>query len=328
MPLNRQGCLNALQHVVGIGVGAQAHQDALFVELEHRGAAHGVAHVAFRVVDAHGVRFFDDVHFRRVHMDAVAQDGLGAQDAVVLEALDRAASVVLEGVIHVVHALGDMDVVAHPAPVGGGHPVEGLVGNRKQGVAAEHGLQHVGGAALAVVDEVLVLLDGLEGFFLAVPVADLIAQAGPHTHGLRDLGDFHEGAGDLAEGGVVVEDGGDALLDGVDHQSLGAGLGSRQVQVAVDVPPLAVQHLVEVGGGVAVDAEAPGQGGIDVGVGVDEAGHDDPALGVHEFRLGIFRLQGGGFAHLDNFPAVGDHAAVGQVAGAAGVPGDELAVCQ
>ena len=139
VPLDGQGCLNALQHVVGIGVGAQAHQDALFVELEHRGAAHGVAHVAFRVVDAHGVRFFDDVHFRRVHMDAVAQDGLGAQDAVVLEALDRAASVVLEGVIHVVHALGDMDVVAHPASVGGNHPVEGLVGNRKQGVAAEHG---------------------------------------------------------------------------------------------------------------------------------------------------------------------------------------------
>ena len=55
-------------------------------------------------------------------------------------------------------------------------------------MAAEHGLQHVGGAALAVVDEVLVLLDGLEGFFLAVPVADLIAQAGPHTHGLRALG--------------------------------------------------------------------------------------------------------------------------------------------
>ena len=139
MPLDGQGCLNALQHVVGIGVGAQAHQDALLVKLEHRGAAHGVAHVAFRVVDTHGVRFFDDVHFRRVHVDAVAQDGLGPQDPVVLQALDRAAAVVLEAVVHVVHALGHMDVVAHPARVGGVHPVEGLVGDGEQGMSAEHG---------------------------------------------------------------------------------------------------------------------------------------------------------------------------------------------
>ena len=112
-------------------------------------------------------------------MDAVAQDGLGAQNPVVLEPLDRAAAIVLEAVVHVVHALGHVDVVAHPAPVGLRHPVEGLVGDGEQGVPAEHGLAHIGGVGFAVVDEVLVLLDGLEGLLLAVPVADLIAQAGP-----------------------------------------------------------------------------------------------------------------------------------------------------
>ena len=65
-----------------------------------------------------------------------------------------------------------------------------------------------------------------------------------------------------------------------------------------------------------------------MGVGVDEAGHDHAASGVHKLRLGILGLQGGGLPHLHDLPAVGDHAAVGQIAGAVGVPGDESAVCQ
>ena len=328
VPLGAQGHLDRLQHVVGVGVGAHADENALLVELQHRGDAHGVAHVGLRVVDAHGVRCLDDVHLRRVHVDAVAQNGLGTQDAVVLEPLDRPPAVVLEGVVHVVHALGHVDVVAHPAVVGLHHPVKGPVGDGEQGVAAEHGLQHVAGVALAVVDEVLVLLNGLEGLFLAVPVADLVTQAGPHAVLLRHLSDLHQGAGDLAEAGVVVEDGGDALLDGVDHQGLGAGPRGLQVQVPVDVPPLAVQHLVEAGGVIPIDGEAPGQGGVDVGVGVDETRHDDAAPGVHELRLGVSGLQVGGGAHLHDLSPVSDHTAVGEIAHALAVPGDDLAVCQ
>ena len=195
-------------------------------------------------------------------------------------------------------------------------------------MSAEHGLQHVAGILLAVVDEVLVLLHGLEGFLLPVPVADLVAEARPHAELLCYICNLHQGAGDLAEGSVVVEDGGDALLDGVDHQRLGAGLGGLQVQVPVDVPPLAVQHLVKAGGVVPVDGEAPGQSGIDVGVGIDESRHDDAAPGVHKLRLGVLGLQIGGGAHLHDLAAVGDHAAVRQVAHALRVPCDDLAVCQ
>ena len=258
----------------------------------------------------------------------MAQDGLGPQDTVILKTLHRAASVVLKGVVDIVHALGDMDVVAHPAVVGRHHPVKGLVGDGEEGVAAEHGLEHIRGVLLTVVDEVLVFLDGLEGLFLAVPVGDLIAKAGTHAELLGDLGNLHQGAGNLAEGGVVVENSGDALLDGVDHQGLGGSLGRLQVQIPVDVPPLAVQHLVEVGGVVAVDAEAPGQSGVNVGMGVDEARHDDAALGVHKLRLGVLGLQFRGGAHLHDLAAVGDHTAVGIIAGTVGVPGDHLAVCQ
>ncbi len=246
----------------------------------------------------------------------------------VLEPLDRTAAVVLEAVVHVVHALGHVDVIAHPPCVGGVHAVKGLVRDREQGVSAEHGLEQITGVFLTVVDEVLILLDRLKRFLLSITVADLVAQTCPQAHLLCNLGNFHQRAGNFAEGGVVVEDGGDALLDGVDHQGLGTGPGGCQVQMTVDVPPLAIQYLIEVGGGVAVDGEAPGQGRVDVGVGIDEAGHNDAALGVHKFRLGVFGSQGGSLADLHNPSAVSDHAAVGQVAGACGISGDEPAVCQ
>ena len=246
----------------------------------------------------------------------------------VLEPLDGAASVILEGIVHVVHALGHMDVVAHPAAVGGVHAVKGLVGDGEQGVAAEHGLQHGVGVLLAVVDEVLVFLNGLNGLLFAVTVTDLVAETGTHTELLSGLGDLHQGAGDLTEGGVMVEDGGDALLDAVDDQRLGGGFRGFQVQVPVNGPPGTVQHLVEVGGVIAHNGKAPGQRGVDVGVGVDEAGHDDAAPGVHEFRLGILGLQVSGPADLHDLAAIGGDAAIGQVAGPVGVPGDDFAVCQ
>ena len=67
-----------------------------------------------------------------------------------------------------------------PAVVGLHHLLKGLVGDGEQGVAAEHGLDHVVVLLLGPVgDEVGVLLDGLVALLLAVPVADLIAQAGP-----------------------------------------------------------------------------------------------------------------------------------------------------
>ena len=53
-------------------------------------------------------------------------------------------------------------MVAHPAVVGRMHPLESLVGDSEEGVAAEHGLEHIAGMLLTPVDEVLVLLDELE----------------------------------------------------------------------------------------------------------------------------------------------------------------------
>ena len=125
----------------------------------------------------------------------------------------------------------------------------------------------------------------------------------------------------------MVKDGGDPLLDAVHVQRVRAGPGAGQGQAAVNGPPGSLQHLQKAGGAVAVNGEAPGQGGVDVGVGVDEPGHDDAAPGVHQLRLRVLLPQLGGGAHGGNALSVDGYAAVLQV-GQGAVPGDESAVCQ
>ena len=261
-------------------------------------------------------------------MDAVAQNGLFAQNTVILQPLHGAAAIVLERVVHIVHALGHMDVVAGAAVIGLHHAVEGLVADGEQRVAAEHGRQHGVVLLLTVGDEVGVLLDGLQALLLTVAVADLVAQAGAQPQSAALLADGKQGAGDLAVAGVVVEDRGDALLDAVDVQRRGGGAGTVHHQVAVDSPPCAVQHLIEVGGVVARDAQAPGQRGVDVGVGVDKCGHDDAALSVDDVGVGVLGPQRGLLAHLYDLRALKGHRTVLIIALPAGVTGDEPSVGQ
>ena len=101
------------------------------------------------------------------------------------------------------------------AIVGCGHLLKGLIADGKQSVASEHGCQHIAWVLLAVVQPILVLLDGLIRFLLAIPVADLIAQTGADAELLGAVRDLEQGAGNIRKGSVVVEDGGNTLLDAV-----------------------------------------------------------------------------------------------------------------
>ena len=321
------GHLVALGHVVGVTVGAQAHGQALFHHLQNRGAAHGVAHVAFGVMYHHGVGGLQQVHLGLVDVDAVTADGLVAQDVHIMQAEHQALVVFGQAVVQIVDALGHVDVVAGALGLLGCAVLQGLVAQGEGSMHTHHALDHVGGVGLGVFDEVHVLFYGSLHLVLAVAVADLVAQVGTNAELLGALGDGEQAALDAAVAGMVVKDGGHAVHDAVQISGIGAGLGVRQEQVAVDGPPLLVQNLQEVGGVVALDGQAAGKSRIDVVVSVDEAGHDHAALGVDEFGFGVLRLQCGGLAHFFNQVALNGNTAVLQI-GVCVVASDQAAISQ
>lgn len=93
----------------------------------------------------------------------------------ILQALHRAAAVILQTVIDIVHTLGNMDMIAGAAVVGLYHAVEGLIGKGKQGVSSEHSRQHGILFLFTFRDKIRIFLYRLPALFFSVPVADLIA---------------------------------------------------------------------------------------------------------------------------------------------------------
>ena len=195
-------------------------------------------------------------------------------------------------------------------------------------MAAEHGGEHRILLLFAVGDPVGVLLDGLQALLLAVTVGDLVAQTGADAEFLGALADLEQGAGNFAVGRVMVKDGRDALLDAVDIECVSGGAGAFERQPAVHGPPCAVEHFIEICGVVADNGQAACQRGIDVGMRVDECGHDDAALGVDDLGLRVFCAQRGFFADLDDFGASIGDGAFFVIALAALVAGDDASVCE
>ena len=74
-------------------------------------------------------------------------------------------------------------------------------------------------------------------------------------------------------------------------QGVRAGLCALQGQMAVNIPPLAVQDLVKVCGIEAVDAQPPGQGGVNVCVRVHQPGQAET---ITQVMLECFKPSGFG----------------------------------
>ena len=89
---------------------------------------------------------------------------------------------------------------------------------------------------------------------------------------------------------MVVKDCRHAVPDAVKDGCVCTGSGTVQSQMTVDIPPHPVQNFKEIGGIVAVDRKSSCKSGIDMSMGIDESGHDQLAVGVHEFSVRIFLL--------------------------------------
>ena len=124
----------------------------------------------------------------------------------------------------------------------------------------------------------------------------------------------------------MVEDRRHALLDGVDVKRGGGRARAVHHQVAVDGPPCAVEHFVEVRRIVADDGKAAGEGRVDMRVRVDERGHDDAAFGVDDLGTGILGAKHRFLAYFDDLRAFEGDGAVLVIPLRARVAGDETTV--
>ena len=264
-------------------------------------------------------------------MDAVTEHGVGTKQVVLQQALDGADAAAVEtGVPHVVHALAHMDVEAGQAVVGLGHLIHGLVRKRKGGMAAKHGSDHVVVVVATLFGRPLrklgVLGNGLVALFLTTAIGDLVAQARTHAQLLSGVLNGKEATRNLAEARMVIEDRGDAIADGVQDRGIGARLGAVDRQVVVDLPPLLLKILQEVGGVAALNGKTAGQTRVDVGVAVDESGHDEVALGVDVLGIRVLGLELALGAHFDDRISVNGDRTVGNERGLS-VAGKDGTVC-
>ena len=122
-----------------------------------------------------------------------------------------------------------------PAQTGGGF--QRFVAQREGSVQAEKRPKAWIVRLVAVADELHVFLQPLPGFFGAVPVGDLVAQAGADPGPLDRRGDVLQRLHDGAGAGMVVENGGHPMTDSVDQQEQGAVIAVLGGQGLIQPPP-------------------------------------------------------------------------------------------
>ena len=123
----------------------------------------------------------------------------------------RGGTVIEGGIIHVVHALADVNVEAGQTVVGLNHFIQRLVGKRKERVPAKHGGNHIVVFIGSPFGKRNVFSDGLITFDLSVTVRCLVAKAGTDTKLFRNVLNGKERIGDLTETGMVIKDSGNAI---------------------------------------------------------------------------------------------------------------------
>ena len=318
--LQQVGDAGGGNHVRGHAVGAEAEQDAFLQQGQHLLGADGVVHVGFGIVNHHGAGGGDEVHFGFVEVDAVDEEGVLPGEAELVQALDDARAVLGDAVGLVGEVLGDVDVDAGLRFVADARRgFEGGVGERHLRVEAEERGDLAVLGRLRFLDEAGVFGDAIGGD-VAVGgfVAEAAGEAGPAEGFLHDV----EGAIGAGGRGVVVDDGGAAGMDGFEEGDEGGIADGLGVEGEVELPPHAFEDLDEVGGGLPGRREAAREGGVEMVVGVDEAGDGDPAFGIDDLRAGGRLHRGADGGNLGAF----DEDLAGGEDGAGVVEGDDEGV--
>ena len=75
---------------MGVSICSKSGDDSLMHQFHGRRTSAGISHIGFRIMYHHGIRFFDQVHFVLIDIDAVSQKCLRSQDIPVIETVHDA----------------------------------------------------------------------------------------------------------------------------------------------------------------------------------------------------------------------------------------------
>ena len=87
---------------------------------------------------------------------------------------------------------------------------------------------------------------------------------------------------------MMVKDRGRPILDGIDQSNQAAVVDVFQGQYLVQPPPQAFEYLLKMTRRRIFQRHSPGKGAVEMGVGVDQARHDQPAANVRKDRPRVF----------------------------------------
>jgi hypothetical protein len=217
-------------------------------------------------------------------MDAVREEGSFAEEAVTAQPPDDAGPAAAPAVLDVEAVLGDVHVHARaPLGHGRGQEVEALVGEREARVGPDHAAGEGGGAAR---EERPVLRDPGISPAEAVATGRLVAQHRSQPDLLDRPPQRRERPFDGGRRGMVVEEHGRPRARGLDRAHEPGEVYRLLVQRPVQSPPDLLQDLDEAARRLSRSRHAPGEGAVEVGVGIDEPRHHERTVEVEHLLAG------------------------------------------
>ena len=258
-------------------------------------------------------------------INTVSTNGLFSQNAMSVQTLNYGFMVSCAAMVAVIRAFAYMDVETGIGMCA--CKLHGLLGNGKRSVHTTHSGQQSAFIGLAIVLKPLVLQHALTGFFRAVAVGNLIAQASANAQRCRGLGNLVQAAIDFTEGSMMVKYRGHTRTNTFDKRHIGRHAGHGAQQMAVNVPPSPFKYTGEIAWAVARNGQPTRKRRINVMMGVDKSGQDDTAFGVNALGIRMCLAQCRRRANFQNHTVFKQDCPL-LYHGLGGIPRQNCTVCQ
>jgi len=234
-----------LEHIVGHTISAKTDADALCEHVSDARHTDGVVLIAFGVGNDVSVGTSDDIDLVVVQEDTVADDGVLAEHAELLETRDAAHSVNAHALVLIVLTLGDVDVetsvdarevLAELLNLGDGF-LQSLVAAGEGCVKTKGGTKKRVLLLGALAHETDVLLNALLGSGNAVTIGNLVAKASTAAAFSGGTSNVVERAHDAIRTGVVVNNAGSTAFKSFSSENLGAVIVGFFIESTIKTPP-------------------------------------------------------------------------------------------